>query len=365
MESQVVNPPISNTGGDCPESVHVESSVDYLRGTVPIKNYVDAKILLEHALDVEFVLVKDKNGVPLSSGFYKYRFTTQQGVNVLAINRSIDETSVDQHALIDISSKGLKRISRDSQALLFSALFDLGFVPTRMDIALDDYSKTVSPQLAFAAARQGNKSGFRRFSYQEDDRKAGTFYAGVRGSNGGGKFLRIYDKHIQSDGIVDAVRVEIELSQEKVRDAFTNLVSLGVQHWDNLFKGILKVSFRFLHRENGQRACRAKSLSWWGWLFEETLVFSYTPIVRESCIERTRRWIVNQVSASMAMVAMSLSDQTIFSASGDLESFDDDNLVFCLMTWIVEGVDRLSERHLSMIRDYKRSPGSEPIPIYS
>lgn len=340
-----VHPPACNTGGDCPNRI-VECGIDYLRGTVPIRYSMDIRTLISKCFDLDLNLVKDRNGQPLGTGFYKLRFTSEHGINVMALNRSIDDSSTDQHCLIDIPGKSLARIDTQAQADFFLELAFLEFNCTRIDIKADDYSKTITPQLAMIASQDGNKTGFRRFSYQQDDRGAGTFYAGLRGRNGGGKFVRIYDKWLQSDGEIDAVRIELEASSAKAVDIFCSLTTLEISHWPDFIRGVFDAALSFKDRTEQKKACRAKMLSWWSWFVDGSVVFSFSRIVKQSVFEKTRNWIKNQVVASLAML--------VCGESGDFFLRDSKQMWSTIYPLIIEGLDHMGERHQNLVRQYWR-----------
>ncbi|MEL7510361.1 MAG: replication initiation factor domain-containing protein [Cyanobacteria bacterium J06554_1] len=258
----------------------------------------------------------------------------------------MDDSSVDQHCLIDIPGKSLARISTQAQADFFLELVYLEFNCTRIDIKADDYSKTITPFLAMRASQAGNKTGFRRFSYHQDDRGAGTFYAGLRGRNGGGKFIRIYDKHIESDGEIDAVRIELEASSTKAVDIFCDLTTVSISHWPNLIRGIFKAALSFKDRQQQKKACRAPMLSWWGWFVDGSVVFSFSSVVKECVFEKTKRWMRNQVVASLAML--------VCGETGDFFLRDSTQMWATIYPLIIEGLDHMGERHRNSVKQYWR-----------
>lgn len=353
--SPSVHPPISNTGGDCP-SPSIECGVDYLRGTVPIKYSADIRQLLEDFFDVLLQLQVDRDGRPLSSGFYKLRHSSGHGVDVLSLNRAYDDSSPDNHCLVNISGSALARISVTELYSFFRALLCLEFSATRLDLKIDDFTKTVTPLLAFDAAENGNTKGFRVYRYIVDHQGSRTFYAGRRGSDGGGKFLRIYDKFIESGGSVDSVRVEVELSSIKALEAFESLSICHFSQWPNFIAAVVRESADFLDRDNGsRRACRSERFSWWSFIVDSPDSFEFTPVVRKPVIERTERWLKNQCAASMVAVCAANSgagDAVSEDISQFILSFNIDKFASQIYDWILEGINNLSERHLQMIREH-------------
>lgn len=343
-DSVDAHPPVSNTGGDCAKPV-LECGIDYLRGTVPIKYSADIRALLESAFDITLALQLDKDGKPLGSGFYKIRHSSGHGVDVLSLNRAYDDSNPENHCLINVSGVAISRISAEEHQTLFIALSHMEFSPTRIDIKVDDYSKTVQPLLAYEAAARGDKKGFRCFRIVVDHNGAGTFYAGRRGSDGGGKFLRIYDKSLQSDGQIDAIRVELELSAEKAQDAYDSMISVHWTEWPSFIRGAVVAAADFLDRDSGRKqACRSTRFEWWDWLAHGAPEFEFSPVRRECLIDKTERWIENQVAASIAMV--------VSARTGKMMSYSFEEFSSQLYRWYSEGIGKMGIRHYQTILEH-------------
>ena len=350
--SNLVKPPLSNTGGDCANTV-VHFGIDYLRGTVPVRSHLEVKTFLGYLFNTRFDLVTDRDGRPLGTSFYKLRYTSEQSIDILCYNRSIADGSTDNHALINISGSALAALDQSEVYLLFANLSDFGFKPTRLDLKADDFSKTITPQLAMCAAEEGNKFGFRRYSYQQDDRGAGTFYAGSRGSAGGGKFVRIYDKHIESDGEIDAVRIELEASSEKAVDIFTVLLSVEVGEWFEVIRGFIVAAIGFIDRSTGKQKCRCKYLDWWQWFVLGKYKCVFSPVRKVTSIDKTLMWLKNQVAAPLAMVLCA----KVGTMPDLMHSEAQVSFLDLLYQLLIEGSDSLKKRHKSKIVEYWMNPG--------
>lgn len=93
---------------------------------------------------------------------------------------------------------------------------------TRLDIAFDDFTKTFRPRQfvdfslrdAETKVRKNMVTNMAKISMDESCRygqSACTFYLGTRANK---RFMRIYDKFLESDGSIDSVRYEFELHQD-------------------------------------------------------------------------------------------------------------------------------------------------------
>jgi len=99
---------------------------------------------------------------------------------------------------------------------------------TRIDLACDDYSKSLTPEFLYSRCLAGDLKGFRKFKYIHEafNTEVGikdsgfTLYCGSQKSD---KFYRIYDKNLESKGLIDAIRFEFVAKNsyaQKIADLF-------------------------------------------------------------------------------------------------------------------------------------------------
>lgn len=98
---------------------------------------------------------------------------------------------------------------------------------TRVDVFLDDYNRTMSPTELHDIIKRGDYSGF-RIGHIAQTRESGRLthdqvMFGRRGEKGSGKYLRIYDKALESKGEKDCIRYEVEFTQDKAQQVFKKL----------------------------------------------------------------------------------------------------------------------------------------------
>jgi hypothetical protein len=98
---------------------------------------------------------------------------------------------------------------------------------TRLDVNADDYGREVFDLArVHEAGRSGAVCGFRiyrpvqEWNVQSGELLGDTAYFGRRGSDGSGRYVRFYDKKLESGGEQDCVRFELEMSQEWAETAF-------------------------------------------------------------------------------------------------------------------------------------------------
>lgn len=89
--------------------------------------------------------------------------------------------------------------------------------------------------------------------------KGDTLYFGGRGKNGGGKYLRIYNKTLESKGVVDSVHWECECSKKKAQHAFFKLSQCA---FASLLVGLIGGCIDFVERKD-KNLGRATRFEWW------------------------------------------------------------------------------------------------------
>jgi len=117
----------------------------------------------------------------------------------------------------------------DSVSLLQKFLRDLTqyrFKPTRIDLAIDDYTKSLSWHHFDDAFDAGYAHGFQDVDPHQPKSKRKdcgfTYYMGSRSSD---KFHRFYDKSVESNGEIDAFRLEGQYKDGWAKSIFQCLLS--------------------------------------------------------------------------------------------------------------------------------------------
>lgn len=107
---------------------------------------------------------------------------------------------------------------------------------SRLDIAFDDESKTFTPRdfFHFWDNRQVQSPCH---SYTFCGSKGSTFYVGSRAN----KILRIYDKTVESDGKIDAIRYEIEMHHRYANDVMQMIIDENFNFFELLQKWFVRL----------------------------------------------------------------------------------------------------------------------------
>jgi DNA relaxase NicK len=179
---------------------------------------------------------------------------------------------------------------------------------SRVDLCADDFEKAVTPKMARLQANKGNFSGFKRHGWVEQWLSGKTLGAthsfGMRGSKGSGKYLRIYDKWLESDGEIDSVRWELELSGKMAKTAFAYLA--GCDNPEDYVGKIAKYiggSISFVHRTGEKNLERLKVVGWWAKIVRELGSAKLTVKRTKPGLEKSKEWFEHAVSKKLSMLA--------------------------------------------------------------
>ena len=169
------------------------------------------------------------------------------------------------------------------------------------------------------------------------------------GSSGSGKYMRIYDKGLESEGREDFIRWELELSGKCAAEVCSKVLKCpDVASYGGLLGAVIAgvIDFRVRAKGRGQRehASRRERMQWWAGVVEvlggdEIKVRGKVP---EATIERTASWMHRQVSGSLAAVRMALGE----------EEFDR-----WLQTMLYLGEMKMSHRHIGAVNHYRARAG--------
>lgn len=180
--------------------------------------------------------------------------TVEMGVNV----------SIPSHGLSwFFELMGIDQEDEDAVSQLFTELKDRNCHCSRIDLAFDDYSKKFRPrQYVGWFYLSMLRTKFRKIQTAGSLHEVGhTFYLGDRKK----KMLRVYDKDIESNGEIDAVRYEFELHQHHSRDMFEYLIENKTIN----FVEFLRTYFEVIDIEDSSNRSLCRLLpEWEQWLNE-------------------------------------------------------------------------------------------------
>lgn len=162
----------------------------------------------------------------------------------------------------------------------FSILQSRGVRPSRLDLCYDDYSKRFMPDDYQRWLMNGNfNTRMKKNGFFCDPKGGTTFYLGNRRK----KLIRIYDKGIESDGNIDAVRYEFELHGDYAKALFDQICEEDVPRFGDLIVD----SFRIINPDSDDNITRCDMLVEWEDFLKSTLTQNFVEVKHYS---RTQTW---------------------------------------------------------------------------
>lgn len=322
-------------------------TVDGIRGTVPFEKL---DCLIQY-----FKQICQVNPEHRDYSQNKYQVSAIFEPFGITIEWDVDEKRRKQHKnriLLTMSGSSLSGFPADSLFKLIQDLhFKFWFKGTRSDLAFDDYQKIIRPSEVNEFAKQGSYKGFGVHEFREGSKKSGesegaTIYFGKRGKNGSGKFLRFYDKDIESKGEIDAVRWEVEFTKQKAQKVLFELaMSEDLQEFSIKIGAFIGGAIDFVEQSDCGKYNPIDRLAFW----EQILHHLGAAVLRcprpDGSIETTMEWIRTSVSPAIAKLIQAMGKELFF---GELSKYT--------------GSVKLTERAQSQIRVYHYING-EPSPF--
>ncbi len=326
----------------------------WLRGTVPQEREEDLCIYISEVF---------QKSEPVAQEWGRWRYDRSINFEPLGVTVYFDSTpdrGRNIHAgrcCLDVPGSAIDILSPDDQRQFIRELIlRFHFRASRFDIAFDDYKRRVEVSDVYDCYQEGAVVGFRRadrYIGQKSPGKKGkindglTF--GVRGSSGSGKYMRIYDKGLESEGRENFIRWELELTGRCAFEVCSKvLLCPDVPSYGGLLGAVIAgiIDFRVRAKGTGQKknASRRERMEWWSRIVDvlggdEIRVRGKVP---EATIERTATWVRRQVSGSLAAVRKALGE----------EQFDD-----WLEAVLYLGETKMSSRHRGAVNHYKARAG--------
>lgn len=196
-----------------------------------------------------------------------------------------------------------------------NAIFLLGLVEdykgrfTRFDVALDDYGKQLDFDAVASAISENNYFHFSKFrdiksGKRSSPEKGRTIYMGSTDSP---KFLRLYNKSVESDGETDAYRLELVLKgkhAELVGSAWCQMVLEPDEVVSRWLSSLVIGAVDFRERVSKNRD-RCPLLTWWADFCAAVDAAGIRLVLpkKEGCLVRTMDALEFQYAPTIAMIA--------------------------------------------------------------
>lgn len=190
-------------------------------------------------------------------------------------------------------------------ALLRILILDFGVKTTRLDFALDDFSKAVTPHQVLECGFARQFARFKRPPRFAGDAADGSLTV-TFGSRFSDKLLRIYDKAKESKGEINAIRWEIEFKDEVAHVHACQFIDCA---WEELpYQFVAQAvtgSIEFCEAGKGRRLDRQGGLLRWWQDFKAAIGSVRLPVPRKpQTYERRKAWMRAAWSKTAAMLEM-------------------------------------------------------------
>lgn len=289
--------------------------MDWLAGTIPFERVESCKRYLERLFETE----------PEDLNYGQYRYDKQHVFHPFGVRLFFDssytrsESAHAGRALLVFSGSSLQSLDCDQLFKLFADLVDLYWMKaTRLDLCFDDYKRIILPHEVAEVAKEGNVSGFRVFDTHQPQKINGglegdSVVFGRRGENGSGKYLRCYDKQLESKGDFNCIRWEVEFSKEKASGLFFALSRCSdVEEFAAMVGAFIGGSIDFVVRKD-KNLGRAERLGWWADIVEILGSCRMKGSKPLKIVEKSKAWVSDSVSPSLRMLFKAYGNNDFWS----------------------------------------------------
>lgn len=185
----------------------------------------------------------------------------------------------------------------------FKFLFEMDFKCTRIDLAVDDFTKSIEKQSFIDACDHDFHHGFDSYGEQWQKTRAKpkgwTFYMGSFGSD---KLYRFYNKSVESAGDIDSYRLEGQYRDGNAAVIFNHLV---LQPKDDVcfLQDIASIVCSHIDFYTGEKENKVR-LDWWQ-DFLDLLKSSHLKLGSgrsKTTLERSFEWLEKSVIRTLATV---------------------------------------------------------------
>jgi len=186
----------------------------------------------------------------------------------------------------------------------FKFLLEMEFKTTRIDLAIDDYTKSLKKDDFISACDSDLHHGFQAYGEQWQKTRAKpkgwTFYMGSFGSD---KLYRLYDKSVESNGAIDSVRLEGQF-----RDKFCLFVLdylLGAKTDCDFLHRICTLVYNGIDFYAGKRDRPDHQVCQWWADFKVLVDASDVKLLSgqtKSTVEKSMEWIEKSVERTLATI---------------------------------------------------------------
>jgi hypothetical protein len=285
------------------------------------------------------------------------------------------------YAVLEVPGGALETLAPELLGSFVKGLASFGFECTRADVYFDDFTprpERMSPgelhRRVYEVDLLGDEfrrefTGFLECSVSQNaggKRKGkltgrGLTYSAVswgrRGSLGSGKYLRYYDKWLESGGERDCGRWELELCKKRAQKLYRAFVQVPANGWPHLIGLAIGGCIDFRHRPvNGAgQLLRAGDKNWerckrmWFWTRILAKLGGRLPMsdpIQRMTVERSSAWVKDQCSGVLQLLGRAYGV----------------NELLCDLLDIIGQSDRMAKKHRDALVDYLQRRDGKKVP---
>jgi DNA relaxase NicK len=208
------------------------------------------------------------------------------------------------HGLISFPGSALANLpAAKVRRLVLCLKRQFGIKVTRVDIAIDDYSKKIGFSQVRDAINAGNKANFGKGKITENFGEERGGFTIVCGSPKSNRQLIFYDKNAESEGQINAYRWEARLKDEIADKAIDEWLEVPEKLSAHYLAAVVSGIVAFVERGKEKNISRMKELPWWK-EFKDAIGASIRHSVQRvrTNLKKAKKWINRQVACMLAAI---------------------------------------------------------------
>jgi len=289
-----VVPPSSNRGAQNTSESGLKACVDWLSSTFEID------ITLTNVF--ELLGLDQGEFTELDHGKYGYKKQLIRGPIKVLYDGS-DQMGIH----VEMTGEGVRQYQMEKNIYLFMAKVMATGKITRLDLSIDDYDGLLNLSTIERKIRRGevqskfkNSTSIRKYDLKDGRTSGRTIYFGSSSSR---IRFRIYDKKEEQerDDLEHWTRLELQAREERAqlltRIMLENEVFLG-----DMIRSVVGRYIRFTVKGQGKNKSRWETAPFWTKFLNGVSQVKLTQEKPEQNIEKTEKWIYNQVSVSLSLL---------------------------------------------------------------